>query len=255
MLINTVILFIRDTLPIFLLYSYLSALPGMSARIPPLSVGSGILLAIVLYFNLDWLSQMAAGAGLELLKIATLMVALGSLCVCLGRAAASNGKPPAVSVWILGLALTAPNAIHFLIYSVAYWPTETSDFNLVFGIIIGLGISSCLAILLYLLISPLGSTKFKWLILLLFCAGQIAPVAALLEQIDYVPNQSRLWDTSRWVADDSEYGHLFNALFGYEATPSLFYLLIYVLTLVGPLFCARLVMRGAPASGHTARWL
>ncbi|WP_287149792.1 hypothetical protein [Alteromonas sp.] len=65
-------------------------------------------------------------------------------------------------------------------------------------------------------------------------AAQTANIALLLEQTDTFPSPRQLWDSSTIISDNSEYGHLLNSLVGYEATPSMSYLLVFFFALIVP---------------------
>lgn len=230
MLINTVILFIRDTLPVFLLISLLAAQPGLRITNIFAATMLGLFLSVALYMNLSDISQLADGGGLELIKVIVLILCFLCLCEFVRRERKSGGH---THYWAIPLmaGITLCNAIHFIIYSVAYWPDEQTDTSLILGTIIGMGISLSLCILLFTVVSTVHSRKIRLIILAIFCAGQFAGIPLLLEQINFLSDSTRLWDTSAWIADDSEYGHLLNVLFGYEATPGLLYLLTYLATL------------------------
>jgi high-affinity iron transporter len=247
-MINSVILFIRDTLPIFLLVSLL--LSQSKVALFPLLVGVslGLLVATGLYLNLATLSMLAEGGGLELIKALVLCATLMVLCLFINDAVAHSKR---TSFWamLLVVGITITNAIHFLIYSIAYWSTERADTSLMMGSIIGLGISLSVSVLLHSLVNSIRSAYVKLSFLCVFCAGQFAGVTLLLEQIDYLDVTERLWDSSQWVADDSEYGHLLNVLFGYEATPSIAYVSVYLIALSMP-FAYALIIRNVVTSPH-----
>ena len=245
MLINTVILFIRDMAPIFLLFAILYS--QRQDMLQPIIAGisSGFLLAVVLYFNLAAVSDMADGGGLELLK--ALVLASAFLAFCWLTVSSKKQLPLA----LLTCGVTLVNAIHFIIYSAAYWSSQQADMALMMGIIIGLGIACSASILLYMLLETSESRLFKFTVLAVFMAGQVAGVAILLEQINILTEQQRIWDTSSLLADDSEYGHFLNVLVGYEATPGPAYLLVYLLALACPFVLNRWThsVSGKPADG------
>mgnify|MGYP000377318679 CR=1 FL=1 len=81
MLINTVVLFLRDTLPIFLLLSVLLALPGVSRLSLVWRIASLLVTAAMTYSYLGVISQLAEGAGFELLKSLLLVSAWIGICV------------------------------------------------------------------------------------------------------------------------------------------------------------------------------
>ena len=241
MLINTVILFIRDMAPIFFLFAILYSQRQDMLQPMIAGISSGFLLAVVLYFNLAAVSEMADGGGLELLKALVLVSAFMAFCWL----TLSSKKQLPIALLTCGVTLV--NAIHFIIYSAAYWSSQQADMALMMGIIIGLGIACSASILLYMLLETSESRLLKFAVLAIFMAG----VATLLEQINILTEQQRLWDTSALLADDSEYGHFLNVLVGYEATPGPAYLLVYLLALVCPFVLNRWThsVRGKPADG------
>ena len=62
----------------------------------------------------------------------------------------------------------------------------------------------------------------------LFLTGQLSQIINLLQQVDIIKSRAALWDSSTLVEDSSEYGHLFNTLFGYEARPSSEFITLYL---------------------------
>jgi high-affinity iron transporter len=65
----------------------------------------------------------------------------------------------------------------------------------------------------------------------LMAAGMAAQAIAFLAQADVATALSaRVWDTSRFVADDSILGRVLHVLFGYTDRPSELQLVIYVAT-------------------------
>ena len=238
MLINTVILFIRDTLPVFLLFSFLLAQQGGNARYLLGGTLAGFLMAVGLYFNLSVVSEWFEGGGLELIKTLVLVVMLSGLGEFVRRQYQGNTSSTQWLSALLMVGITFINVIHFIIYLLAYWSASDAGTSLILGNVIGVGISLSVGVLLYVAVAAIRIQLIKLAVLTVFFAGQIAGIAMLLEQINLLPNQNRLWDTSGWVADDSEYGHFLNVLIGYEATPTGAYMWIYLAAVLFPaLYC------------------
>ncbi|MBU2977392.1 FTR1 family iron permease [Alteromonas sp. C1M14] len=232
MLINTVVLFLRDMLPIGLLISLLLAMPGISIK--PLLWRLTITLAVALaiYNYLSLISQFAQGTGFELLKVAFFAGAWLGMCA-MAWMSHHQGFARHWGLNLLVLGIGVPNSLHFMVYFFSALSSYT-DSKLLIGSILGLGISSSIAILLHVVLFTLLKQKFTFPITTWFVAAQTAGIATLFEQIDLLPAPVQAWDTSQLLSDESEYGHLLNALFGYEATPSISYLCVFFIALLLP---------------------
>lgn len=247
MLINTVILFIRDTLPIFMLISFLLVQRQTTVKVILTGTITGLAMAIMLYINLSALSEVADGNGLEWAKGIALIVAFIAFCRYV------VAEPVSLfSAWAVLSSITMVNAIHFIIYSVAYWPSQQADMSLMIGTIIGLGISCSVSVLLFFVLESTHSYFIKISMLAVFIGGQVANITVMAEQINLLNEQPRVWDTSTWLADDSEYGHFFNVLVGYEATPGPVYLAVYSFAVIVPLIL-KLSLRGRQRRKATGR--
>ncbi|MED5424235.1 MAG: FTR1 family iron permease, partial [Pseudomonadota bacterium] len=152
MLINTVVLFLRDTLPIFLLISVLLALPRVSTLAVAWRVLLLVLLAVFTYPQLGLVSQLSEGAGFEYLKSILFFIAwLGMCLVVLLPSRMSNRFSLGLTLLVIGIGL--PNSLHFLVYFVSELSRNSDSTLLLLGTIIGLGISISIAILLNILLT------------------------------------------------------------------------------------------------------
>ncbi|MGY0647791.1 MAG: FTR1 family iron permease [Paraglaciecola chathamensis] len=242
MLINTVVLFLRDTLPIFLLISVLIALPGMSRLTLMWRIVLLLVLAVISYSYLGVISQMAEGTGFELLKSLLLASAWLGICV-LVICPFSKGILISMGITLLVLGIGLPNSLHFMVYFVSEFSRNSDSTLLFLGTTIGLGISMSIAILLNIALTHFVSHKATFFFTTLFVAAQVTNIALLLEQIDIFPTPQLIWDSSHIISDNSEYGHLLNALIGYEATPSMSYIMLFIFTLVVPNAIAAIMKR------------
>ena len=233
MLINTVVLFLRDTLPIFLLLSVLIALPSVSRLSLVWRITLLIVVAAITYSYLGVISRLAEGAGFELLKSLLLVTAWIGICT-LVIFPLSRCYLVSVGITLLVLGIGLPNSLHFMVYFVSELSRNSDSTLLFLGTTIGLGISISIAILLNIALTHFLSRKATFFFTTVFVAAQVANIALLLEQIDILPTPQQVWDSSQFISDNSEYGHLLNALIGYEATPSMSYIMLFIFTLVVP---------------------
>ncbi|NQZ12278.1 MAG: hypothetical protein HRT35_34430, partial [Algicola sp.] len=78
-------------------------------------------------------------------------------------------------------------------------------------------------------------SKLPMLVLAVAAARQVTEAVYFLIQADWLPTSQPLWNTSSWLSDSSEFGHLVNALTGYEASPSAVQVGLHLLALIVPL--------------------
>jgi len=248
MLINTVLIFLQNILPIFLVISLLLAQQKLVYKIKPsrsyLSViqllkvtVSGLLLISLLNYYMPIISPLFSGTGLELI-----FSILFSWIYCLIVISISTNKRPSnkngINLGIILLVLCVHGS-YFSFYILSF-TIESASFEILYsgiviGVIIGTGICFSIAILLYFILRKLDETtkgKAASYFLLFFGVGQLMQALQLLEQVDIISSNIHLWSTSYLIAEDSELGYLLTILFGYEATPSAMELMVYFSAIV-----------------------
>ncbi len=66
-------------------------------------------------------------------------------------------------------------------------------------------------------------------VLILFAAGLVADVVENLEQLGWVTVLSHpIWDTNRFLSEDSSFGDIFHSLFGYAGRPTVLQVICYL---------------------------
>lgn len=240
MLINIVILFIKDLLPIFILLCLIS-----TSVAPNVLSTNKLFIAIVMSFIgvfatfhfLPIMSELFGGVGIEviqsieLLAIYCCLLFSSSYMVTQDKLTALQCK-----LIIIGIVLfTVINASQFIVFIDSYIVNSDSIKNIIVGLAIGFGICLSFSALLYFSMHWLikkGSRVIIYLIWSLFLSGHISQVINLLQQVDIIQSSEALWDSSNMVKDSSEYGHLLNTLFGYEASPSFEFVMLYAVSLL-----------------------
>jgi high-affinity iron transporter len=82
----------------------------------------------------------------------------------------------------------------------------------------------------------------------LMAAGMAAQAVAFLAQADIATALgARVWNTSRFVADDSIAGRVLHTLFGYTDRPSELQLIVYIATLAAIFGLMRVLAPNRPA--------
>ena len=226
MLINTVILFLRDLLPSLIFFSLLMVWHQQHRRfVLLLSCCIAVPGAILLNILLPMISNLGDGQGVEL--VATVLYMATSLLLGIALYVRHKPKLAAALSAVAMASLFCINSSNVLLFLFAYQRHDTELQNLLMGAALGAGIGGSVAVLMYYVTSELRQhwENALWLILCMSGARQVGQAVLMLSQIDVLPTGLSLWDSSQLVSDQSEYGHFFNALFGYEATPGLSHVL------------------------------
>ncbi|MDP4788877.1 MAG: FTR1 family protein [Haliea sp.] len=99
------------------------------------------------------------------------------------------------------------------------------------GSALGIGIGVSAGVLVY---AALRALPARWsqqgcqAMLALIGAGMVMQATMLLEQVDWLPDQAPVWDSSPWLSEQSFMGELLYAVLGYEATPGVLQVTLYL---------------------------
>jgi high-affinity iron transporter len=254
-MLATAVIVLREVLEAALVVSIvLAATRGVPRRGLWVAYGvtAGTLGALVVAAFAEKLAAAASGLGQELFNAGVLAVAvlmLGWHNIWMSRhgrqmanelgsvgAAVRGGTRPlyVLSVVVTMAVLREGSELVLFLYGIAAsGPGQSRE--LASGFALGLvgGIALSLAMYVGLLRVPAKRlfTVTGWLILFL-AAGMAAQAAAFLVQADVLPAVGEaVWDTSRFLPDDSILGKLLHTLIGYTAKPYGIQLGIYLLTM------------------------
>ncbi|PCH95301.1 MAG: hypothetical protein COB83_09170 [Gammaproteobacteria bacterium] len=268
MLINSVILFLQDALPVFLITALLllrfiglTNQQGLTSYLGQLRhkkwLYQAIIFALVMIFiltkNMAVITQKFSGMGAEVIfSVAELVVYLCCTVIFIVDMKNSNNNWPnnqrlkeKLALVILFMVLSL-NGTHFNIYLNGFWAQTEQLESLVIGMILGAGICISIAILLYFTLQYCDENicvNTSRYILLFFAVGQLIQATSLLEQVDLLPNGQIVWNSQQLLSENSELGYLLTALFGYEATPSTMQLALYSIALLIPIIIARFLAK------------
>jgi len=228
MLINTVVLFLRELMPVLLLLSVLLVWQRSQWRTLLLTIAApALLILLVMAKQYTEISLWADGAGLELVYA----ILYFSVPVLLALALVYP-RLEILLVGFAGAALFAINGSNLVLYFFVYQREASATPALLLGSALGVGIGLSVAVLLYYTLDELSRFRqqyFYWVVALL-AARQSSKAAQILIQSDWVAGGPVLWDSQQLINEQSEYGQFFNALVGYEATPTLSQFVAYLLT-------------------------
>jgi high-affinity iron transporter len=232
MLLNSVIIVLREALEAALLISILSALSsvfGMSRGWIGWSLGLGLAGAGCYSLGIYTISDWFDGVGQEVTSAAIQgVIYLLLLLVTFSLLAGTRGNPRypgktvLVMVTIVALAVTR-EGFEVGVYVHGFTGVLSQFLAILTGAVIGAGIGISIGVLIYYFVISLEfrhSIIVGFGLLALIAAGLISQAALLLIQADWLPSQHPLWDTSGWLPENTVTGQLLYALVGYEATPT-----------------------------------
>jgi len=203
-------------------------------------IGLGIAGALLVALGADFIANLAGGAGQDIFNAVVLLVAvvmigwhvvwmsshgrqLAREMQGVGGAVKAGAKSLSLLLTVIGLAvLREGSEIVLFLYGMALGGVGAGA--LAGGIALGVGGGAALGFALYfgLLRVPMkhffGVTN---VMLILLAAGLASAAAGFLVQSDLLPTLgSQVWDTSRWLSDDSLIGKTLGVLVGYKAAPA-----------------------------------
>lgn len=230
MLINTVVIFLRELMPVLLLVSLLLVWQRQQAPLllgwimVPASVG-----LVLLSQQYGQISLWLDGAGIELLYAifyAAVPILL-ALAIMLRAWQTQFAGLAAAALFII-------NGSNLVLYLFVYPRDMHESPLLLLGAALGIGIGLSVAIILYYAMDELKRLR-PWLygvMLCLIAARQSSEASQILIQADWLAGGALLWDSQHLISEQSEYGHFLNALVGYEATPSSSQMVVYLVTVL-----------------------
>lgn len=225
MLINTVLMFLRELLPLCLMLATLLVWHrALWLRFACWFLVPSVLMLLLISSQMLWIAELWDGLGLELVYSALYLSCFVLLCMA--------ALHPPIALWCSALAVACLFSIsgsNLLLYIWLPARGEGTPADLLLGTALGSGIAASIAVLWYYLLTELRQWRGYSFSLLLSLLGvrQVMMASALLIQSDWLVAGPQLWQTSQLVSEQSELGFFLQALMGYEATPVLSQLLLF----------------------------
>jgi len=232
MLLSSVIIVLREVLEAAMLLCILLAMSRfmkLRMRWFYISLAAGVAGAVAYGNHLAAISDLFDGAGQELLdaglQIAIYLLLLAILPLMIINHHRGSYRPALLQCAMLAavaLAVLREGAeIYVYLSAFRYQPQLFS--GVLTGALLGVGIGFSIGALCYYLLLglPRRYTLLATCVLLtLVGAGMCAQAAQMLIQVDWLPAQAPLWDTSALLPEESLPGQLLYALLSYEASPT-----------------------------------
>jgi high-affinity iron transporter len=236
MLTNSLLLCLRDLLPVFILFCYLREQYPQTLASPKITlslVASTVLLSLMVFLSYESISDIDEGNGIEWLRIISLSG--GYLMIVASHInKLSSIAEPCLKIGAVLLAVTHVSSF-LLFFSIYASPDNLPD--LLIGSAIGLAICFSFYTLLGFILQELYTSRLRFVAIYLwalFLAGQLAMSVNYMHQIGFelVGNQS-LYNVTNVYNESSEYGHVLKAMFGFDASPSILYICFFALGFIG----------------------
>ena len=241
MLLSSVILVLREVLEAAVLISVLLVVSRtLSLRgrwwlwsILPAALGIAWYAS-----SLGMITDAVDGAGQELAN-ASLQVLVFSTITGIVFFATSRGEDDRYSAllqYLLAGAVVCAvvrEGAEIFIYISGFAVAEELRAAVFTGSAIGAGIGVSIGILLYFFLRSLPASHCLRLCVVLLCligAGMVTQASMLLEQVDWLPSGQALWDSSGFISEQSIAGELLYAVFGYESSPSIYQVMLYIVS-------------------------
>lgn len=204
MLINTVILFLRDALPIFVISIILFSLlqqQGIKLWWYYLEVLTSVMLSLTLLNTIDDIAQALDDTGREWLYAGLYIVCYFISLLLLSqlwRVQTPFIRQKNIIIKVCAVCLTVIvmtlNGANFLIYITGFWYQNNASNALMTGVILGGGICASIAVLLYFLMAFIERYYriIRETLLIVFSVGLLMKATNLLIQIDALPGNRLL---------------------------------------------------------------
>jgi len=229
MLLNAVIIVLRETLEAGILVSVLLSIGHqfkLGLRWLWVALSGGFIGAIIYAINLRVVSTWFDYVGQELVNAAiqySVYVCLLAICLVI-----ASPRPIRQSILtpLLTLAVVLASVregTEIIIFLKGFLHDSDVLARAVTSGFIGLMIGVSVGVLCYYAILLMGHRWSRWIqivMLTMVAAGMVAQATQLLIQADWLPSPAPIWDTRALLPESSIPGQLAYATFGYEATPT-----------------------------------
>jgi high-affinity iron transporter len=238
MLINSVILILREVLEAALIVSVFLALSQklqLSKRWLMPALLFGFVSAAIYALNIQAISQTFEGVGQEILNASIhLMICAGiALFVFVIKNDQNHQRILLSMMCCVMLAITREGS-EIIIYIQGLIAIPELRYPVIIGSIIGAGIGVSVGVFFYYLIANLtfiNGLRLGLFLLIFIAGGMVLQSTQLLIQADIISSQQALWNSSSFISERSLVGQLLYALIGYEATPTPIQVYAYICSL------------------------
>ncbi len=236
MLLNTVIIMIREVLEIALLTSVLLAYGtkfNYSNRWVLSAIGLGLIGTVFYGANIGAISEWFDYVGQEITNTLLHLSIYILFIFWLNKVLFNRTKFTSITVFmcLMVMALIIKEGAEVYVYLHGLLTTTGDVSPVITGVFIGTGIGLSVGVFFYYLLIQLPTfiaLPLGYVIVMLQAASMVSQGVQLLIQADWLPQTNAMWDSSNWLNESSIAGQIMYALMGYEATPTSIQLYAYL---------------------------
>ena len=245
------VIIFREIFEISLIISVLLvATKGMAGRLKWVWLGllGGTIGSVIVACLAEKITNLAAGMGQELMNAVTLMIAsvlIGWTVIwmrrygrfltqhfkAVGQSVSCGEKPLYTLAIVIALAVLRDGS-EIVLFAYGILASGQSYISMVSGSFLGLISGAAVGAALYfgmVKISPRALFSITSWMLILLAAGMASQAVGFLQAGGFISVlSSTVWDSSKWISDNSLLGNILHTLVGYNAQPSIMQLVIYM---------------------------
>lgn len=242
MLLNAVIIILREVIEASLIISLFLAFSRLSNHARPWLLKAlllGLICATVYAINIGQVSQWFNGVGQEVLNAGIQLVIYFALLIFLITAIRPDttlNKHVLTAMMMIGVIFAAiREGSEIIIYIHGFITVPELLQSVLLGSAIGAGIGISIGVCIYYLLLNMPiklSARVGYVLMVLVAGSMMSQTIQQLIQADWIVSQYPLWDSSRWISEHSVTGQLLYAVIGYEATPTVIQVSVYLSALM-----------------------
>ncbi|MDH5357408.1 MAG: FTR1 family protein [Gammaproteobacteria bacterium] len=250
MLLNSVIIILREVLEAALIISVLSALSQklhVSRKWLIIALLSGLIGAITYAINIKVVSMALDGVGQEVINASLHLLIYSFIVLLILSLKDQSNHRLMVFAMVSSVAIAVVReGSEIIVYIDGFISSPELLLPIIIGSAVGAGLGISIGVLFYYLIVNISlnrAVKVGLIILILIAGGMVSQAMQLLIQADFIISQQPLWDSSSLINERSLLGQLLYALIGYESTPAPIQFFCYAISLIITIILTTLTIR------------
>ncbi len=244
MFLTAIVFMLRELIEAALLFGILlqlinrqPSLLSMQRHWIVMTLISGVVAAVIFAELMPYFSPLFDYAGFEIVNACVLLIISGILLHTAWSYSVEQklvkSRQYSIMLMITFVMMRQGSEIILYLQSMLFQP-ELFITNL-FASLIALAVGLSSGLILHLLLSSLRvatGQAISVFLLAIFTGNMLSQSVQQLTQAEFLPPIIELWDSNQILSENSLLGAVLNALIGYEATPTYYQLLAYLLGII-----------------------